>query len=163
VSRVNELILGKTNLSESNVRHEDSAPKNWPGSGKIQHNITSQQQTGFKAWLERKAEISERSCSSRCDSASTALNLSSASDDNNADMEEIEAAADRIVTRVRREMKTASSGCAESAGQPPSLDTADVADKSSSVKKSHKKHPDSHYCLVCQQLMVGFLNYFRLA
>lgn len=145
------------------MRHEDSAPKNWSSNNPIQGNITSQE-TGFRAWLERRAQSSERSCS-RCDSASTALNLSSTSEDNNADMEEIEAVADRIVTRVRQEMKT-TSGLAESASQPlsrptkgnGSLDTADV-DKLS-ANKSHKKHPDSHYCSVCQQLMVGFLNYF---
>lgn len=123
-------------------------------------NDFSKQSKGFSGWLERRAQDDDDDdCSvSRCNTNSTALNMSSMSDDidDDDDTAEIEAVADQIVSRVKQEMKAFDNRDIVKLSSPHISNDVDSVERTSVhlPDKNEVKHPDSHYCKVCHQLMV---------
>lgn len=123
-------------------------------------NDFSKQSKGFAGWLEQRVQDDDDDCSvSRCDTNSTALNMSSMSgdiDDDDDDTAEIEAVADQIVSRVKQEMKAFDNRDIVKLSSPHSSKNVDLVERTNVhlPVKNEVKHPDSHYCKVCHQLMV---------
>lgn len=123
-------------------------------------NDFSNQSKGFAGWLERRAQDGDDDdCSvSRCNTNSTALNMSSMSDDiDDDDTAEIEAVANQIVSRVKQEMKASDNKDIVKLSSPHISNDVDLVERTNIQlpDKNEVKHPDSHYCKVCHQLMVG--------